>query len=78
MSVCERCHENHAVEVHHINQQKYANDDGFIQTDDATFHKNHLANLMSICEKCHDHIHKHNIQLKRVKTTNGYEIIDDV
>ena len=45
-----------------------ANNDNFIEH----FHKNNLANLTSICEDCHDNIHKNNLQLKRIKTTNGY------
>ncbi len=52
--VCEICKENIGTEVHHLQHQKDANDKGFI----GHFHKNHKANLISICEKCHDEIHK--------------------
>jgi predicted phage tail protein len=35
------------------------NEDGFIILDDgSTFHKNHPANLLSLCDKCHTDIHK--------------------
>ena len=47
-------------EVHHIHQQKEANADNIIIKDTTfTFHKNHLANLMTLCEKCHQTIHSY-------------------
>jgi len=51
--ICEMCKENMGEEIHHIAPQKSANSAGFI----GTFHKNHPANLMSVCGKCHDLIH---------------------
>ena len=68
LSICEICKINQSTEVHHLNEQRNANNDNFIEH----FHKNNLANLTSICEDCHDNIHKNNLQLKRIKTTNGY------
>lgn len=47
--ICEKCKKNFSTEVHHINHQKEANDDGFI----GHFHKNHVANLAALCEACH-------------------------
>jgi DNA mismatch repair protein MutS len=74
---CEMCKETLGEEIHHINQQKDANSDGFI----GSFHKNHPANLMSICEKCHDNIHSkeplENTMIIRRKTTNGYMLKED-
>jgi DNA mismatch repair protein MutS len=68
---CEMCKKTISDETHHIFQQKHANEDGFI----GTFHKNHPANLMSVCEKCHDSIHlEPSKQLQRKKTTKGYKI----
>jgi DNA mismatch repair protein MutS len=60
---CEQCGEL-ADEVHHIQEQHTANSHGFI----GTFNKNHKANLMSVCEKCHDKIHtsKKVVKQKRV------------
>ena len=40
-------------EVHHKIQQKDANIDGFIDN----LHKNHISNLMNLCEKCHKKVH---------------------
>lgn len=51
---CEMCHIAIADETHHINQQKDASKTGYINS----FHKNHPANLMSLCEKCHKLVHK--------------------
>ncbi len=67
---CEMCNQNLGEEIHHINQQKDADENGFI----GSFHKNHPANLMSICEKCHDQIHAENITFQRKKTTDGYKL----
>ena len=67
--MCEMCNAKLGEEIHHINQQKDADKNGFI----GSFHKNHPANLMSICEKCHDDIHSSdNTSIVRTKTTNGY------
>ena len=72
---CEMCHAKVGDEIHHINHQKDADKNGFI----GSFHKNHPANLMSICEECHDSIHKfddydtlENTIIVRRKTTDGY------
>lgn len=76
--LCEKCNIHIGEEVHHLQEQKYANLDGFING----FHKNHPANLMNICEKCHDELHSKktidNVIKKtiRKKTTNGYNIYD--
>jgi len=51
--MCEVCNEVMGEETHHLAPQKAANSEGFI----GTFHKNHPANLSSVCSKCHDKIH---------------------
>jgi DNA mismatch repair protein MutS len=68
---CELCKTNKASEVHHLQHQKNA-----LKTNDYidTFHKNHVANLLNICEECHHKIHKSGEQHKVVKTTRGYEL----
>lgn len=66
---CEICN-NVGVEVHHLNYQKNANDDGFI----GHLPKNHLSNLINICEECHDKIHAENRQLRKVKTSEGMKL----
>jgi DNA mismatch repair protein MutS len=57
MGLCERCGENIGVEVHHLLHQANADENGFIVKDDVTMHKNNLANLMIVCNKCHDDMH---------------------
>jgi DNA mismatch repair protein MutS len=69
---CEMCGEM-ADEVHHLQEQRAANAEGFI----GTFSKNHRANLSSVCEKCHDKIHIQNPNkkvVKKVKTSKGYKL----
>ena len=53
---CEKCGKK-AKEIHHIHHQQDAKD-GFITTDRSMFPIHHLANLMAVCEKCHDSFHK--------------------
>jgi DNA mismatch repair protein MutS len=69
--ICERCGESFSSEVHHLQHQKNANDNGIIKTKSRFFHKNHTANLISVCKKCHDTFHKTNIQHQKTKTTKG-------
>ena len=71
--ICELCEKNPSCDVHHLQFQENADGNGFIN---GQFHKNQQANLVSICKICHDRIHKENKQLKKVKTSNGYELIE--
>jgi len=77
ISMCEMCNSETGKEVHHLQHQKDANEDGFIFAEDgSSFHKNHPANLMALCEKCHDKIHKPETgggkkANKKVKTSVG-------
>ena len=82
---CEKCAKIMGEETHHLQEQHCANEtNGYIA---GFFHKNHTANLMSLCEACHllEHHHQESSssdvsQLssdspkRRVKTTNGYKI----
>jgi len=75
IGTCELCGIEQGKEVHHLQYQKLANETGYITQPAAsgneTFHKNHTANLMTLCEKCHDNIHKEKKMHKKVKTTKG-------
>lgn len=55
--LCEKCKINLSQETHHISPQKNASINGFIDNGNIKFHKNHLQNLMALCEKCHDEEH---------------------
>ena len=72
--LCENCYERPAVDAHHLIHQQDADEKGMIQKNDLNFHKNHAANLLHLCQKCHDDFHseKNNEKrYKKVKTTKG-------
>lgn len=52
--VCERCSSELAQEVHHLLPQKDADSQNYI----GHVPKNHVANLMALCTRCHDEVHK--------------------
>ena len=65
--------DNKETEVHHLQYQKNAKkENAYIET----FHKNHLANLINICEECHQKIHKANTQHKIVKTSKWFVLME--
>jgi DNA mismatch repair protein MutS len=74
---CEICENQLGEEIHHLKHQKDADDNGFI----GTFHKNHPANLISVCENCHNSFHdsvnktNNSIPNIRKKTTKGYVLV---
>jgi len=60
---CEMCKEVMGTEVHHIRPQQDADVDGFIRNGSVSgFHKNHLGNLMTVCEGCHHKFHSSSLQ----------------
>ena len=69
---CEICKTELAEEIHHLSPQRLADENGFIKG----FHKNHIANLASVCESCHNKIHSdEGVKMERRKTTKGYMIV---
>ena len=54
--VCERCSSELAQEVHHLLPQKDADHMNYI----GHVPKNHVANLMALCTRCHDEVHRGN------------------
>jgi len=74
VNLCEKCGKNMGTEVHHLQHQNDANGDGIIESADNVFHKNKLANLMTLCETCHNDFHKKDVKHKRVKTTKGFQL----
>ena len=69
--ICENCKMRPALEVHHLQYQNEANDRGIIKKSGLLFNKNHTANLVNLCEKCHDDLHAKGIKYKKTKTTKG-------
>jgi DNA mismatch repair protein MutS len=78
MGKCEMCNVTMGTEVHHLQHQSDADNDGFIRKSDGTvFHKNHPANLMTLCESCHNNMHSKSepeIKHKKVKTSKGKKL----
>lgn len=72
--MCERCNTTVGTEVHHLQHQKDADNNGIIQKDSMVFHKNHLANLITLCEKCHVEFHVSQEIHKKVKTNVGVTV----
>ena len=74
--MCENCNERPGVDAHHLIHQQDADQKGMIklQNKGLQLHKNHAANLLNLCQKCHDEFHSEENQDKRykkVKTTKG-------
>ena len=69
--ICEICKQNIGKEIHHLQYQRDADKDGHIKH----FHKNHMANLVSICESCHTNIHELGLVFEKRKTLEGETIL---
>ena len=69
--LCELCREKKGTEVHHLQHQESADANDFI----GHIHKNHPANLASICEDCHREIHTMGVEHVKVKTGKGVRIV---
>jgi DNA mismatch repair protein MutS len=72
VGMCDICKTVLGTEVHHLQYQNQADENNYING----FHKNHVANLATICKECHVKIHRENKQYKRVKTSDGYELAE--
>ena len=64
---CAKCGEA-GIDIHHCQPQANADENGFI----GHFHKNHPANQIPLCKKCHDELTRSGEQLRRTKTDSGY------
>jgi DNA mismatch repair protein MutS len=65
VDICSICKTNKAVETHHIKEQKLADKNNFI----GHLHKNHVSNLLPLCEECHYNIHEKNNEKVNEKVT---------
>lgn len=71
LTVCSVCGMK-ADEVHHIEEQHKADQNGFI---DKT-HKNQLSNLVGLCASCHDKVHDEQMKIDGyVKTSEGVKLM---
>jgi len=58
-------------EIHHIEEQHLANDEGMINH----YHKNKLFNLVQLCHDCHQNVHNGNLIINGYdETSNGIEL----
>ena len=75
--ICEICREKMGTEIHHLQYQMDSKKKNkFIENNSNNFHMNHKANLISICNDCHDEIHKNGYRFKFVKTDQNYELFN--
>lgn len=65
-----------ATEVHHLQYQKNAKKENNYYI--GSFHKNHPANLINVCDACHNQIHKTDSQKRVAKTIDGTYILVDI
>jgi hypothetical protein len=66
------CNNYEGTEVHHLQYQKNAKH-GIINGE---FNKNHKANLINICNFCHNKIHSLDQEYRITKTSNGYKLLE--
>lgn len=69
--ICEFCKKDLGTEIHHLQYQNKSNKREYIEE----FHKDHPANLASVCETCHRNIHSLGLVYEKKKTFDGYSII---
>ena len=68
---CEICGSGTNVDVHHIEEQQYADDNGYHNS----FHKNDSHNLVPLCHKCHERVHKDEIKVcGYISTSRGIKL----
>ena len=68
MDHCVICNATENLETHHIQEQKYADEQGYINH----MHKNVKSNLLVLCEKCHRKITIEKKELEVLQTINGH------
>ncbi len=72
---CEICGSKTKVDIHHIVEQQFADENG----NHESFHKNDLHNLVPLCKKCHDAVHKGEIEVHGyVSTSRGIRFKYDI
>ena len=69
MDCCKICQSRKGIETHHIKFQKSADRNGMVEN---TFHKNKTHNLVVLCDKCHDKVHKNELDIYGwIQTSDG-------
>jgi DNA mismatch repair protein MutS len=73
---CFLCGETKGLETHHMEEQKKADQDGFINHQ----HKNREANLVVLCQGCHKKLHHEKKRIVTRTVANGnllFEIVNE-
>jgi len=68
--VCQLCKKKNSKETHHVDMQKDANENNYVNDH----HKNHGGNLIVVCEECHDMIHSKHMDCNIKKTKKGVKM----
>ena len=68
---CEICDKD-GDDVHHIKFQSNADEDGFVDHR----HKNHYSNLVILCKRCHQKVHKDKIEIRGYQETTEGVVLD--
>jgi len=77
MSLCEKCGVSLGTEVHHLQHQSEAENGVIINNKDGGIIQIHnLANIVTLCDGCHDSFHKTGKQHKKVKTSKGIKLVE--
>jgi len=71
MAPCAICNKSENLHTHHIKEQNLADDNGFIGHE----HKNVRSNLISLCQSCHQKVHKEGLTLSLKPTVGGVKMV---
>ncbi len=80
MDECSICGNKVKLETHHINYQKdfVESKSGLIHKDKKHILKDSKANLVNLCEKCHDELHADKIKIKgKTRSTKGTIVLTE-
>jgi len=69
--ICEICRKKMGEEIHHLQPQKDADNNGYLNGE--WVHKNHPANLLSVCSECHDEMHNNGDRDREERDRGGYD-----
>lgn len=69
---CSICGAINELETHHIHQQK--DSDKYKVLDKEHIGRNSKANLIVLCEECHDKVHRDNVKILKNITTEGIKV----
>tara|TARA_B100000780_G_scaffold273336_3_gene236784 strand:- start:1714 stop:4635 length:2922 start_codon:yes stop_codon:yes gene_type:complete len=66
MDKCQMCGSNECLDTHHIKFQELSDKNNYIEH----IHQNDLSNLIALCKKCHNNLHKGEFNIEGYLFTN--------